>query len=120
MNNAQLIQQRAMLEVYIDLNVRPEESFGLCDNVLMESYGEKHEDYWDDVFRSWPCFAGSVAYPVEGNSRAYANNTNQHDRRTKYGKLRLSLAKHCLEHVMNELKELEQWAYITNTTQPTL
>ena len=104
MNKRQLLKQKAMLEAYINLNVCHEESFGLCDNVLINS-----EDYWYwyNVFRSWSCFEGSLIYAVEGNRRAYDNNDSKHDRRTKYGKRRLSLAKHCLKHVLTELKELE-------------
>jgi hypothetical protein len=57
------------------------------------------------VFETWTSFKGRYDYPVEGNCRAYGNNDQKHDRRTKYGKLRLSLAKHCLEYVMNELEK---------------
>jgi hypothetical protein len=102
MNKEQLLNQRAKLEVYIDLNVCPEKACGLCDNVLLEFY----DDYGDDVFRSWFNFSGSVTFPVEGTYKEYCNNSTKHDRRTRYGKLRLSLAKHWLQHVLTELEGL--------------
>ena len=54
----------------------------------------------------WFNFSGSVVFPVEGGSNNYHNNRHKHDRRTTYGKLRLSLAKHCLQHVLTELEGL--------------
>ena len=97
--NTQLLKQKEMLKAYINTGKCYEKDFGLCDNVLIDTLD------WVEVFETWPSFSGRYAYPVEGNARAYCNNDQKHDRRTKYGKLRLSLAKHCLEYVMTELKE---------------
>ena len=83
MNRIQLVKQALMLEDYINTGACEERDFGLCWNVLLDGH-----------------------YPIEGDVRAYANNHQKHDRRTTYGKLRLSLAKHCLEYVMNELREV--------------
>jgi hypothetical protein len=103
MNKEQLLEQKEKLEDYINLGVCPEKDYGLCDNVLLEFY-----DYWDDVFRSWFNFSGSVAFPIEGGHDNYNNNKRKHDRRTRYGVLRLSLAKHCLQHVLNELEKRDE------------
>jgi hypothetical protein len=103
MNAHQLLQQAGMLEAYIKTGKCRDKGEGLCDNVLMDNY---YFDLWDEVFRTWPEFSGSVAFPIEGSYDVYSCNHNKHDRRTKYGKLRLSLAKHCLQHVMNELEGL--------------
>jgi hypothetical protein len=99
----QLLKQAGMLEAYIKTGKCKDKRRGLCHNVLMEN-GDY--DYWDEAFRAWTEFRGSIAYPVEGHSSRYETNVEKHDRRTKYGKLRLSLAKHCLEYVMNKLREV--------------
>jgi hypothetical protein len=103
MNAHQLLKQAEMLESYIKTGECGRKDWGLCANVLIEN---ADLDYWDDAFLTWPSFSGSLAYPIEGDSTAYHANDRKHNRRTKYGKLRLSLAKHCLEYVMNELKEV--------------
>jgi hypothetical protein len=103
MNAHQLLKQAGMLEDYIKTGKCMDKHHGLCDNVLIETH---YFDYWDALFETWPSFSGSLAYPIEGDSSKYATNNRKHDRRTKYGKLRLSLAKHCLEYVMNELREV--------------
>jgi hypothetical protein len=103
MNKEQLENQVIKLTAYIDLNVCLNKDWGLCQNVLTDS--RWMDTYWDDVFKSWYCFKDCVVYPIEGNQRAYDNNDNKHDRRTTYGKLRLSLAKYCLQHVLNELEK---------------
>jgi hypothetical protein len=102
MNAHQLLKQAGMLEAYIKTGERYEKDFGLCGNVLMDTWGDV---IWFDMFATWPPFSGNYIYPIEGSGSKYINNDRKHDRRTKYGKLRLSLAKHCLEYVMNELKE---------------
>ena len=99
MNKTQLERQIVMLTAYIDLNVCGSESHGLCDNVLVGNFPI------DLVFKSWMHYKGTIAWVIEGGSWPYYDNERKHDRRTKYGKLRLSLAEHCLEYVMNELKE---------------
>tara|TARA_R110000851_G_scaffold53830_1_gene127589 strand:+ start:2137 stop:2442 length:306 start_codon:yes stop_codon:yes gene_type:complete len=99
MNAHQLLKQAGMLEAYIKTGERCEKDWGLCDNVLMGYY------YWKNVFVTWPLYSGCAAFPIEGESFTYCTNRCKHDRRTKYGKLRLSLAEHCLDYVMNELKE---------------
>ncbi len=103
MNNRQLVEQKLRLLSYITENKCPTKEHGLCGNVLRD---DDYYDFWDDAFRSWPLFNGSLAYPIEGDSTGYGANDRKHDRGTKYGKLRLSLAKHCLGYVMNELKEV--------------
>ena len=102
MNRIQLVKQALMLEDYINTGACPNRDWGLCWNVLMDG----HYSYWDGAFLAWTEFSGSFSYPIEGNARAFDNNDQKHDRRTTYGKLRLSLAKHCLEYVMNELREV--------------
>jgi hypothetical protein len=99
MNAHQLLKQAEMLEAYIKTGECRDRSHGLCDNVLMRRFPI------DLVFQRWEHYNRTIAWVVEGNSYYYYNNLKKHDRRTKYGKLRLSLAKHCLEYVMNELKE---------------
>ena len=99
MNRIQLVKQALMLEDYINTGACPNRDWGLCYNVLLDFN-------WDAVFNRWPQFGGNACFPIESNSRAYDNNDKKHDRRTTYGKLRLSLAKHCLEYVMNELREV--------------
>jgi hypothetical protein len=99
--NIQLLKQKEMLEAYIKTGECRDKRQGLCDNVLIDNH---YFDYWDAAFKTWPPFNGSLAFPIEGHSSLYATNDRKHDRRTKYGKLRLSLAKHCLQHVMNELE----------------
>jgi hypothetical protein len=99
MNAHQLLKQAGMLEAYIKTGKCDEKDFGLCENVLYYGFPNM------EAFKSWPPFNGNYVYPIEGDSTAFNANDRKHDRRTKYGKLRLSLAKHCLEYVMNELKE---------------
>jgi hypothetical protein len=102
MNAHQLLKQAGMLEAYIKTGECMDKRDGLCGNVLIEN---ADLDYWDAAFLTWSEFSISLAFPIEGHSSKYVTNYRKHDRRTKYGKLRLSLAKHCLEYVMNELKE---------------
>jgi hypothetical protein len=99
MNAHQLLKQAGMLEGYIKDGTRPEDDLGLCDNVLVWNFPI------DLVFKSWMHYRGPLGWVIEGSYDVYRYNHSKHDRRTKYGKLRLSLAKHCLEYVMNELKE---------------
>jgi hypothetical protein len=101
--NTQLLKQKEMLKAYINTGKCYEKDFGLCDNVLIDTLGLNGT--WLELFETWPSFSGKYAYPVEGNCRAYCNNDQKHDRRTKYGKLRLSLAKHCLEYILKELEK---------------
>ena len=91
MNKEQLLlKQKVKLEKYINSGVCPETDWGLCDNVLLEDF---HYVFWEPVFVGWPEFSGFVIYPIEGGFNNYHNNRHKHDRRTEYGKLRLSLAK---------------------------
>ncbi len=87
------------LEQYIAGKFKPHEHkthFGLCDNVL-------HDDLCVyDQFESWEHFSGVYSYPVEGSSEEYTDNDKKHDHRTKYGKLRLDLAKHLLKELKKE------------------
>lgn len=64
---------------------------GLCDAVL-------GEDFDQDVVAAW---AGNRCpiFPIEGGWEVYHENTRKHDRRTKYGRMRLELAKFCLQWV---------------------
>ncbi len=100
MNTEQLKEQANSLEDYINNKVVDSEGLGLCDNVLHSAFSPY------DVFDTWEHFSGSFAIPIEGTMDMYANNFNKHDRRTKYGKLRLSLAKHCLEWTLSRLREV--------------
>ena len=100
MNTEQLKEQANSLEDYINNKVVDSEGSGLCDNVL-------HPDFrFYGVFDTWEHFSGSLAFPVEGSIGMYISNKRKHDRRTKYGKLRLSLAKHCLEWTLSRLREV--------------
>jgi hypothetical protein len=97
--NKQLLKQKEMLKAYINTGECYYKDVGLCDNVLIDTLD------WDEVFETWPSFSGEYRYPVEGTCYGYCNNDQKHDRRTKYGKLRLSLAKHCLEYILKELEK---------------
>ena len=99
MNTEQLKEQANSLEDYINNKVVDWEGSGLCDNVLHSAFLSC------EVFNTWEHFSGSFAFAVEQTPYLYANNFNKHDRRTKYGKLRLSLAKHCLEWTLTQLRE---------------
>jgi hypothetical protein len=100
MNAHQLLKQAGMLEDYIKTGECKRKDWGLCANVLLLGL----ELDWRAMFESWPSYSGYYIFPIEGDSFTYNRNEDKHDRRTKYGKLRLSLAKHCLEYVMNELR----------------
>ena len=98
--NRQVLQwQIESLEAYIKYGATVyTEMSGLCCNVL-------RIEFPSCVFETWSEFSGHIIFPVEGSCVAYSDNRKKHDRRTKYGKLRLSLAKHCLEWSINELRE---------------
>jgi hypothetical protein len=88
------------LEQYIAGTFKPlagNEQNGLCCNVI---HGDlcvyRH-------FESWEHFSGRYLYPVEGTADEYIDNLRKNDRRTKYGKLRLDLAKHLLKELKKEL-----------------
>ena len=99
MNTKQLKEQANKLEDYINNGTVTEKDWGLCSNAL-------HVDIPNcALFSTWEHFSGSYASPIEGNIIAYIDNDRKHDRRTKYGKLRLSLAKHCLEWTLTQLRE---------------
>ena len=98
MSRFDLQEQANKLEDYINNGTVPEKRWGLCMNVLNDSFPESV------VFNTWVHFSGSYAFPVEGCTMQYENNERKHDRRTKYGKLRLSLAKHCLEWTLIQLR----------------
>ena len=100
MNKLDLAEQVNKLEDYINNGTMLENHGGLCMNVL--------DDYFPVrvVFTTWEHFKGSYAFPVEGCTIQYVDNKRKHDRRTKYGKLRLSLAKHCLEWTLIQLREV--------------
>ena len=99
MNTEQLKEQAKKLEDYINNDVVPDDNCGLCDNVL-------HCMCPGVSFSTWEHFSGSYAFPIEGNYEEYVYNDRKHDRRTKYGKLRLSFAKHCLEWTLTQLREV--------------
>ena len=99
MNTEQLKEQANSLEDYINNKVVDLEGSGLCDNVLHSAFNPC------GVFNTWKHFSGSLSFPVEQNAYIY-HNQRKHDRRTKYGKLRLSLAKHCLEWTLSRLREV--------------
>ena len=99
MNTEQLKEQANSLEDYINNKVVDSERSGLCHSVLHSGFP------FYTVFNTWEHFSGSLAFPVEQNAYIY-HNQRKHDRRTKYGKLRLSLAKHCLEWTLSRLREV--------------
>ena len=89
------------LEQYIAGTFKPtnkyKTTYGLCGNVI-----DDHVDTYEH-FESWEHFSGSPNYPVEGNGTDYDNTTHRrNDRRTKFGKLRLDLAKHLLKELKRE------------------
>ena len=95
-----LAEQANKLEDYINNKVVDSEGSGLCDNVLDLNFP------YHNVFNTWEHFNGSWSFPVEKVAYEYSSNERKHDRRTKYGKLRLSLAKHCLEWTLTQLREV--------------
>ena len=89
------------LEQYIAGKFKPtnryKTTYGLCGNVI-----DDHVDK-DKHFVSWKHFSGNTTYPVEGNGTDYYNTAHRrNDRRTKFGKLRLDLAKHLLKELKRE------------------
>ena len=71
--------------------------YGLCDNVICEGW------HASTYFETWKHFSGCPIFPVEGCQKAYDNSSNRrNDRRTKFGKLRLDLAKHLLKELKKE------------------
>lgn len=107
---AQLLEQVAMLERYIKDGSCNDNSRGLCDNVLLDFEESTVYFYWTDVFGSWSQFRddSNSTFPIEGDWLNYHENDLKHDRRTIWGNLRLSLAKHCLEHTQKVLAELNE------------
>ena len=99
MNTEDLLKQIALLTAYINNKVVEEQTWGLCNNVLLDNFPSPR------VFASWELFSGDYAFPVGNGHSDYSSTVNMHDRRTKYGKLRLSLAKHCLAWCEKELKD---------------
>lgn len=88
------------LEQYIAGKFKPRVSaidYGLCDNVIHEELCvHKH-------FKTWEHFSGCCVCPIEGNMIKYMFNHRKNDRRTKYGKLRLNLAKHLLKELKKDV-----------------
>ncbi len=73
--------------------------YGLCDNVIEEGFNKV---LLKSYFKSWKHFSGNCIFPVEGNFVRYQEHSRtRHYLNTKYGKLRLDLAK----HILNELKK---------------
>ncbi len=102
MNRVALAKQVGMLKAYIQAGTVTDQRWGLCDNVLLADFPVKV------VFESWEHYTleRGYAFPVEDTPCEYLSNSRKHDRRTKYGKLRLSLAKHCLQWTLTELREV--------------
>lgn len=78
-----------------------EQTLGLCCNALDElcwlGYGLK-----PDMFRSWKGFGGCITYPVisEGTYDYYLEkDKSQYDLSTENGRLRIDLAKHCIQYI---------------------
>jgi hypothetical protein len=105
--NEQLLEQVAMLKRYIKDGSCPNKEFGLCNNVLI-SFDDGFDFDWDTVFGSWPECSNNLCFPIEGNWSDYHENNLKHDRRTIWGKRRLSLSKHCLEYTQKKLAELNE------------
>ena len=99
MNTEQLKEQAERLEDYIDGGTVKEKGWGLCGNVLLDNFPSY------DVFPSWELYSGEWDYPVGTAYDDYKRTVSKHDRRTTYGKQRLSLAKHCLAWCEKELKD---------------
>ena len=74
-------------------------NYGLCDNVLRENL-DVHELImnWEENNTYFTCF------PIEEDSETYMANHKKHNRRTKYGKKRLRLAKYLLINLQKELE----------------
>ena len=99
MNTEQLKEQANKLEDYINYGTVKEKDWGLCQNVLIADFPTP------SVFRSWEHYSGSGDYPVGNGKRDYLRNEGMHNRNTQYGKLRLSLAKHCLDWTLTQLRD---------------
>jgi hypothetical protein len=102
MNRLELAEQASTLEAYIQHGTVTNPDWGLCDNVLLYTFPTRV------VFESWGYFyiQDSYVFPIEDTPSEYSFNERKHDRRTTYGKLRLSLAKHCLQWTLKELREV--------------
>jgi len=99
MNTAQLKEQANSLAAYINNKVVKNQSWGLCNNVLLGNFPAC------DVFPSWELYSGDCTYPVGNGEYDYTWANGMHNRSTKYGIQRLSLAKHCLEWTLTQLRE---------------
>jgi hypothetical protein len=107
MNKRELLMQKMVLESYIDETYHYLNSAaGLCGYVLSVHFDLR------DILASWPdrltteiSFNTNLYFPIEGDFDLYVEDIRKHDRNTENGKRRLSLAKHCLKHVIIELKD---------------
>lgn len=90
-----LLSTYNMLVRYVRGDYKEHSHVGLCHDILCS-------DFPSEVLGAW---AGKRCYifPIEGNHAAYVANNRKHDRRTTYGKMRLELAKFCLEWVEGQL-----------------
>ena len=93
-------KQINMLVAYIQHGTVKEPLWGLCQNVLLD-------DFYKLAFDDWEHFSGYYAYPIQLDTDAYMasyNQDNRHNRRTKYGRLRLDLAEHCLAKILQQVE----------------
>lgn len=101
LTNGALLQIQGNLIQYIKGNIRYS-NLGMCANVSITVDTEMVE-LPRDVLSGFVGAAESRVFPIEGDFKGYVQNRRKHDRRTKYGKLRLVMAKHCLNWVESQI-----------------
>ena len=92
-------KQIDLLVSYIKDGICKDKEWGLCYNVLIF-------DFNIECFKKWPSFPGNVNYPIEDAWKEYNKEEaklNRHNRKHKYGRLRLELAEFCLKAVLEQV-----------------
>ena len=92
-------KQIDLLVSYIKDGTCEEQEWGLCGNVLLD-------DFDTECFKKWPLFSGNRLIPIEGGFALYHSTEaelNRHNRKHKYGRLRLKLAEFCLKVVLEQV-----------------
>ena len=92
-------KQIDLLVSYIKDGTCESQEWGLCYNVLLY-------DFNTECFKQWPSFSGNWLTPIEGTWLEYIEEEamlNRHNRKHKYGRLRLELAEFCLKVVLEQV-----------------
>lgn len=76
--------------------------YGLCSNALGSIDSSEYGNIIEGMFKSWSYFSGDEGYPIIGRFEYIhrsRSRKSQYDLSTENGRLRIDLAKHCIQYI---------------------